>query len=268
MTQAKWLASVIFLSGMLLMLTACNLSDAFRSQTAAPAPDTRVTLQAKGCSPDADISLMNKTQQIVQQRLIGLGVSNVQVEAQDVGHLTIDLPALKDPAQMLDVVLRAGRLEFVDAGKESYPGGAILRTTGNPTPTISVSNTLAATVPDKIYPVIITGADFRPDELKVVLGGVDSQQPQVAFKLEKTAAQKFAEFTTTHNATVLNQQYFLCIVLDNVVQSCPIVMSPITTGEGVITVGQGGIAEANRLLNLLRFGSLPYELEVIRTESK
>jgi preprotein translocase subunit SecD len=35
----------------------------------------------------------------------------------------------------------------------------------------------------------------------------------------------------------------------------------------VITLGSGDREEANRLLNLLRYGSLPYELKVIQSES-
>lgn len=264
MTRAKWLAPTIFLSTILIMLTACNLSDIFRTQSASSAPDTRVTLQAEDCPTDADVSLMNKTQQIVQQRLIGLGVSNVSVEVQDACHLTIELAAPDHVEQLLDTVVQTGRLELVDAGSDYYPEGTILRTTGNPTPSASDPDLL----PDKVYTAVVTGADFLPGELKVVMDGVNSQQPRVAFKLEQTAAQKFTEFTTKHNATTLNQQYFLCIVLDNVVQSCPSVMSPIPNGEGVITVGQGGIDVANHLLNLLRFGSLPYKLEVIQSESK
>jgi preprotein translocase subunit SecD len=264
MTRTKWLATTIFLSGMLIMLTACNLSDMFRSQTAASVPDTQVTLQANDCPTDADVSLMNKTQQIVQQRLIGLGVSNVSVKVQDACHLMIELAAPDHVEQLLDTVVQTGRLEIVDAGSDYYPEGTILRTTGNPTPTTSDP----ALLPDKIYATVVTGADFLPGELKVVLGGGNSQQPEVTFKLEETAAQKFAEFTTTHNETTLGKQYFLCIVLDNQVETCPSIRAPLPDGEGVITVGQGGIDEANRLLNLLRFGSLPYKLEVIQSESK
>jgi preprotein translocase subunit SecD len=279
MKQTKWHVLLALVGGLGLALTACNLSDLFDSQFAVSAPeipatlqpkvvktipDTRVTLQAEDCPTDADVSLMNKTQQIVQQRLIGLGVPNVSVEVQDACHLTIELAAPDHVEQLFDTVVQTGRLEIVDASSDYYPEGTILRTTGNSTPTVSDP----ALLPDKIYATIVTGADFLPGELKVVLGGADSQQPEVTFKLEQTAAKKFAEFTTTHNETTLGKQYFLCIVLDNQVETCPSIRAPLPDGEGVITVGQGGIDEANHLLNLLRFGSLPYKLEVIQSESK
>ncbi|CAG0936680.1 Protein translocase subunit SecDF [Thermoflexales bacterium] len=246
--------------GTLLLLAACDLTNSLTGSISTESRlTTRVTLQAKPCSSNADISLMSKTQGIVQQRLSGLGVANAKVQIQDACQLAIDLPALADPAQMLDVVPRAGRLEFVDTGTESYPEGIILRTTGNPTPTIS-SNSLVGTIPDKVYPAIVTGADLVPDNLAVVLNSA-SQQVEVAFELETAAAQRFKEFTTQAVGS------YLCIVLDNTVQSCPTIQSPIPEGKGVITLGSGDRDEANRLLNLLRYGSLPYELEVIQIES-
>ncbi len=276
MKQTKWYVLLAFVGGLWLMLTACNLSDMFDPQLAVstpeiPAtlqpeavktiPDTRVTLQAKGCASDTNIDLMNKTQSIVQKRLIGLGVSNIQVKIQDACQLVIDLPAPKNLTQTLDLIVHTGRLEFVDTGKDFYTEGTLLRTTGNPTPTLTLSNTQAMTIPDKIYRTVVTGSDLLPDELKVVLGGMNSQQPEVTFQLEPATTQKFKEFTTRAVGS------YLCIVLDNRVASCPSVNSPIPDGKGVITVGEGGINEANQLVNLLRFGTLPYELEVIQTEA-
>src|SRR5512136_1807120 len=59
----------------------------------------------------------------------------------------------------------------------------------------------------------------------------------------------------------------MCIVLDNKVQSCPSIRSPIPSGQGVITVGSGGIDEANRLVNLLRYGALPVALEIVQSQT-
>jgi hypothetical protein len=59
----------------------------------------------------------------------------------------------------------------------------------------------------------------------------------------------------------------MCIVLDNVVQSCPLIRSPIPSGEGVITVGSGGIDEANKLVNLLRYGALPVALQIAQSQT-
>lgn len=259
MKPAKWIVPQILIGlsalGLLLSISACNSP----GSSAAPRLSTRALLQARQCLPDADIDPMIRTQQVVQQRLSGVGLANAKTEVRGACQLAIDLPALEDPAEMLELVRRAGRLEFVDTGKESYPRGAILRTTGNPTPTIP-SNSLVRTIPDKVYPAIVTGADFMPDKLILTLQD-NSKQVVVGFELETTAAQRFKEFTTQAVGS------YLCIVLDNAVQSCPRIQSPIPDGKGVITVGSGGIDEARRLLNLLRSGFLPYELEVLQLES-
>jgi len=65
----------------------------------------------------------------------------------------------------------------------------------------------------------------------------------------------------------LGHQYFMCIVLDNVVQSCPSIRSPIPSGQGVITVGNGGVDEANKLVNLLRYGALPIAMEIAQSRT-
>jgi preprotein translocase subunit SecD len=258
MKQKNLFVLMALCCGLFLALTACNLSDIFRTQTAETSLDTRVTLRAKSCPPNADSGVMEKTQQIVQQRLTGLGIANAKVEVQDACQLVIDLAAPDNLEQLLETVRQTGRLEFVDVGSEFYVEGTVLRTTGNPSPTLTVANTF---IPDKVYQAIVTGADLLPDKLGVMADG--NSQPQVTFQLNTTAAERFKEFTTQAS----QQQSFLCIMLDNVVQSCPAVRSPIPSGEGVITVGQGGVGEAQRLLNLLRFGSLPHELEVIQSES-
>ena len=65
----------------------------------------------------------------------------------------------------------------------------------------------------------------------------------------------------------MGHQYFMCIVLDNVVQSCPSIRSAIPNGQGVITVGSGGVDEANKLVNLLRYGALPIAMEIAQSRT-
>jgi hypothetical protein len=52
----------------------------------------------------------------------------------------------------------------------------------------------------------------------------------------------------------------LCIVLDNVVQSCPSIRFDHPQWAGVITVGSGGVAD-QQVVNLLRYGALPIAME-------
>ena len=62
--------------------------------------------------------------------------------------------------------------------------------------------------------------------------------------------------------------YYMCIVLDKVVVSCPSIQNPIPDGQGVITLGNSAtLADAERLAIQLRSGSLPIQLRVVQTSS-
>ncbi len=233
-----------------------------KSQSAVEGGSVQILTEAAECKLLTSTSQMESAQQIIQERLIGLGVVKSIVQQQDDCHLVITLPPEIDPKGVTDIVLRGGLLEFVDAGQDSFPDGTLIRTSGNPTPTLPTAS-LQMTVPTKIYSAVVTGADFEPSRLAVQLNST-TQELSVSFTLKTEAAKLFAEFTGLHNETTLGQRYYICIVLDNVVQTCPSIRTPITGGSGVIAIGQGGLDEANRLVNLLRYGALPVHLSVVQ----
>jgi preprotein translocase subunit SecD len=250
---------------------------------------SQVLLQAANCSGDNLAERMENARKIIEARVNGLGVTEPIVQLAGDCRILVELPAVDNPAEAIKLVQQTGTLEFVDAGNDFYPDGTIIRTSGNPspkakaatdtgilTPTTALTATGTVTaglpsaetaIPDKVYGTIVTGADLDPTALKVVLGGVGNNEPEVAFKITGTAAQTFGQFTQSNNEQSLGRQYFMCIVLDNVVQSCPSIRQPLPTAEGVITVGQGGIDEANRLVNLLRYGALPVALEIAQSRT-
>jgi preprotein translocase subunit SecD len=64
------------------------------------------------------------------------------------------------------------------------------------------------------------------------------------------------------------RRYFLCIVLDKIVISCPSIKSAIPDGQGVITLGgKATTDEASKLALQLRSGSLPIALKVAENRS-
>ncbi|HJW83248.1 MAG TPA: protein translocase subunit SecD, partial [Anaerolineae bacterium] len=110
-----------------------------------------------------------------------------------------------------------------------------------------------------IYRTLFTGAELKPEALQPESGQLG--EPAVAFELTTDAAQKFAAYTAA------NVGGYLCIVLDNRVQSCPVINSAIPDGRGQITVGAGGSEERNSLLTLLRYGALPVSLTVVQSRT-
>jgi len=85
----------------------------------------------------------------------------------------------------------------------------------------------------------------------------------VDFTLDSSASTSFATYTTQN---VGNQ---FAIVLDGTVISAPVIQSPITGGKGQITGGTAGFApaEANNLVTVLKYGSLPFPIQEVSTET-
>ncbi len=274
---------------------------------------SQVLLEATDCSAQNISDRLDNARQIIEKRVNGLGVSEPLVQLQGTCRILIELPSIDNPADALALIQQTGRLEFVDAALDSYNDGTIIRTSGNPTPTIGISTTASAgnipispslstspaittaasttsttnvsstapatsttglltttlptqSIPDKVYQVIMTGADLDATKLAVQLNST-TREYDVSFSILGATAGTFAQFTTAHNETTSGRPYYMCIVLDNVVQSCPSIKTAITSGSGVITVGSGGVDEANRLVSLLRYGALPVALQVVQSKT-
>ena len=186
---------------------------------------SQVLLEATDCTGSDIATRLENARQIIEKRVNGLGVSEPLVQIQGTCRILIELPAIDNPADALALIQQTGRLEWTDNGQDFYQDGAIIRTTGNPSPTVtsSVSETvplsgtaaLTNTIPDKVYTTIVNGSDLDPTKLTVGLGGVGNNQPEVSFVLQGDSVQQFATYTAN------NVGSYACIVLDNVVQSCP-----------------------------------------------
>jgi preprotein translocase subunit SecD len=231
---------------------------------------SQVLLEAENCDTPNIAERLNNTRQIIENRINGLGVTEPLIQMAGDCRILVELPAVDNPADAIAQIQQTGRLEWVDTGSDFYAEGAIIRTSGNPNPTAAQTLTATTTatgtlpsqgqIPDTVYQVIVSGAELTPDQLGVSLDNV-TNEPQVVFQLEGEATQRFAQ----HTASSVGR--YLCITLDNVVQSCPVINSAIPNGQGTITVGQGGIDEANKLVNILRYGALPVSLRVVQSNT-
>jgi preprotein translocase subunit SecD len=106
---------------------------------------------------------------------------------------------------------------------------------------------------------------FGGEELATASVGTDQQGRRVVtFALKPTGRDLFASWTTSHT----NQNF--AIVLDNVVISAPVINEPIPGGNVQISSGSlGGFAraEAEEMVNVLRFGSLPFPVEELASDT-
>ena len=95
----------------------------------------------------------------------------------------------------------------------------------------------------------VTGGDIR----RAWVTRDDLGQPAVGFSLTPDGARRFAELTSAN----IGRQ--VAIVLDDEVQSAPVIETAITRGEGIIR-GGFSMQEATDLVLLLRAGALPVSM--------
>jgi preprotein translocase subunit SecD len=222
---------------------------------------------------DTRESTVRQALETIRRRVDSLGVTepSLQIyggsgqEVQD--QIIVELPGIDDPDRVKSLIENTAQLKLCLVKKDN--GGAFP----------DVKSALEANggkIPDdyEVLPYredqgdqgqleylvvsrtpVITGKD-----LKTARRGTDSNgAPAVNFFLNADGATRFAEATGQHVGDRL------AIVLDNVVNSAPVIHSRIEA-EGIIQ-GQFTIQRAEDLALLLRSGALPASLKVLQEQT-
>ncbi len=200
----------------------------------------RVEYQAQpvnGVSPGAgDMSVIKD---IVERRVNQTGVSEAVVVTQGSDRIVVELPGVTDPESVRRLVGQTGRLDFVPLGTTGAQQGQVLDLT--------------------LHPPLFSG-----DQVQSASVGQDQTgRPAVDFVLKGDGAKAFAEYTASH----IGQ--FFAITLDGTVISSPTIQGSIPNGSGQITGGTAGFPpkEAANLVTVLKFGSLPFPIKELSSES-
>jgi preprotein translocase subunit SecD len=221
---------------------------------------TQVLLKAEG---NEDRELMKTAATVIERRVNGLGVSEAIVQLSGTNRIIVELPGVKDPEQAIETLRGTGRLEFIDTKGAFLGEGTTVKTTGNPNPTMPAVDPNAPIDPanpapvadETVYESITDGQDLDTKQvaLRVATDNVNNQ-PAVSFAFTGDSATRLATFSAA------NIQKPMCIVLDNVVVSCPVIQSALIGGSGEITTGTR--EDAEKILNQLKYGSLPVTLTI------
>jgi len=204
----------------------------------------RVEYQAlpkDGVSPTPDA--MGVIKDIVERRVNSTGVSEPVVVVQGSDRVVIELPGISDVDAVRHLVGTTGQLDFVPLGSTQATDGQVL--------------------PRETYPPLFSG-----DQITSASVGQDqNNRLAVNFQLKndgpQSGGQLFAKYTTEHVGEIF------AITLDEVVISAPRIEGPIPNGQGQITGGGlGGFpaAEAQELVTVLKFGSLPFPIKELSSE--
>ena len=199
----------------------------------------------------ADLEIVK---QIIERRVNATGVSEPVVVTSGTDRVVVEVPGISDTDAIRKLVGQTGQLQFVPIPSSMQPPAAnspLDMTNSPPCP-----ETGQPTAPCVL---------FDGGELASANVGSDQQgRRTVDFVLKDKGKNLFAAWTTAH----INQ--FFAIVLDNAVISAPRIEGAIPGGNVQITSGSlSGFSrqEADELVNVLRFGSLPFPVEELASDT-
>jgi preprotein translocase subunit SecD len=205
----------------------------------------RVEYQAlpkDGISPTPEA--MGVVKDIIERRVNTTGVSEPVVVVQGSDRVVIELPGVSDVDSVRQLVGQTGQLDFVPLGTQQN---------------IAAGQEL----PRDQYPPLFSG-----DQITSAAVGQDNNgRLAVNFQLKNDGAQSGGQLFATYTSEHVGE--FFAITLDETVISAPQIQGPIPNGQGQITGGGlGGFPakEANDLVTILKFGSLPFPIQELSSE--
>ncbi len=202
---------------------------------------------------------------VLERRVNALGVGETVVQVSGNDRIIVELPGVANPEQAVETLRGTGQLEFIDPQGQYLVDGQTVRTTTNPDPilrqnTSTITNSVVpvppAQVEGPVYESITVGSDLDTSQVQPAFsqGNTVGNRPAVAFAFRGESASRLAQFTAQ------NVGQPMCIILDNVVISCPVINAPLTDGSGIIETNS--TADRDRIYNQLKFGALPVPLQV------
>ena len=237
---------------------------------------THLLLEVDSAKLDENVKIsdaVDRATEIIRNRVDQFGVAEPMIAKQGDKWIVIQLPGIKDPKSAKELIGKTALLEFriVNKGKEANQVLDLLRekeiTPGEYRADPSAYPDIEEIMPegasvfaskeDTGYYVLdkaaLTGASLK--NAKVEFGG-QFGQPIVSIEFNKEGGRAFADITER------NIERNLAIVLDDVVQSAPVIRSRIPDGKAIIE-GNFNPDDARLLATVLRAGALPAPVNVI-----
>ena len=184
--------------------------------------------------------ILEQTRTIIENRVNATGVSEPIVVTQGEDRISVELPGVDEEGDIRALIGTTGVLEFMEVPPE------LQRLVGE------------GPLPEGMLDVqpLFTGVEIDSAAI-----GQHSQTGEIVvnLQLKDTGARQFDEYAADH----FGDQF--AIVLDGEVVSAPTIQATRFGGQAQISGGVGGFApdEANSLVTVLKFGSLPLEIREV-----
>ncbi len=204
---------------------------------------------------------MERALEIIRNRVDQFGVAEPVIARQGDRWIVVELPGVKDPERAVELIGKTALLEF-KLVNDGVKISEILDSEGKVDPSkIPAGYQVLPGKEEALFLLKeepeITGAALT--NAKVKIGG-QYNMPYVAIDFNREGATKFARITE------LNIERNLAIVLDERVQSAPVIKSKIPDGHAIIE-GNFTMEEAKNLAIVLRAGALPAPVNVIENRT-
>jgi preprotein translocase subunit SecD len=179
----------------------------------------------------------------ITNRIDQFGVAEPDIRPQGRDRILVQLPGIKDPKRAIDIIGKTALLELGNIP----PGDEILyQIKGEPGSKRKIPFLLKKRA-------VITGEYLTDARVQI-----DSRynEPYVSLSFDSRGARLFGQITGA------NIKKRLAIVLDDIVNSAPVIQDKISGGRAQIT-GRFSMEEARDLAIVLRAGALPAPVKII-----
>jgi protein-export membrane protein SecD len=195
-----------------------------------------VATDAQSVTPE----ILEQTRTIVENRVNASGVAEPIVVTQGADRISVELPGVDDEGEIRQLIGTTGVLEFMPVPAELQ--GAVGE---GPLP-----EGMADIAP------LFTGVEIAS---AAIAQDPTTREIVVDLQLKDTGARLFDDYAEQH----YGEQF--AIVLDDEVMSAPVIQATRFGGRAQISGGQGGFqpGEAQSLVTVLKFGSLPLEIREV-----
>lgn len=243
-------------------------------------------------------SALEQAEKVVRTRVDKWGVSEPMINRRANGSILVQLPGFKNPERAKELLGRTAQLTFkiVDDAFEGFEslastppeGVEVLRNTGYQLAFVGedrekLTNYLAPKVPEDrqlVFEreelangnkyrwtsyVVFAATELTGDDVEDASVGQTtgiSRELQVSLRFTGPGGKRFADVTGAN----VNKR--MAIILDDVVESAPVINGKIAGGSASITLGgqrpmEEQLAEAEELALILKSGSVPAEITVL-----
>lgn len=294
MKRSLWLSLIGIVGGAALALTGVLVAGWSPLLGLDLEGGVSVVLQPKN---DVDSGVLDQSIGIIRNRVDALGVAEPEITRQG-DSIIVSLPGIKDQERALELVGQTAELRFrpvleqvpTDENTPLTPTSTTTPPTTEPGATTTAPGETTTTSPEAPTTTALSGIiettppeDDEPDA-EVVLPLVEDGEVTARYRLgpvqgtgriigtasaqvDPSTGRWLVAFETTGRGSSEwdeiarnNYQRQLAIVLDGVIKSAPVIQTTEFGGSGQIT-GNFSEREAKDLALVLRYGSLPVELE-------